>query len=455
MEAQRLKSTRRRKRELYFSETLQLRAFLSNKYAKYGLLASYLGCFIIYLILILGRPEDDYWTDEADVLGGEVNLTLCENPKLTEFVRLRANAFSTLAPIYVSLFILLMFVLDLRDRIQYDSSVGNKPASILLRFPIWSLFFSLNFMFLGVSGLLFFASTLSLFSIIFTVAQWSTILSLALCSVNRLIDPPKKAPHALKKCFGYVFVTLFMVSNLFLTIFLVLNLEGLAESEEVQSESSLTTLESELPVAVMYSLVFIGVVCAIINWRTQALTIRQQPVLLFLGGIIALAAVGFDSYDNDDGVACFPNSGFQLGAFGFVILNIAGLVAYLFFRADAWDDTIKEDTVKANRHNLSVASIEIPETASANGSTLPRGRSPQPQELGGSRGRGQPAPGAPQGLVRGLDHMFRRATTEIATSPMVTPELGFSTSQIRLAEIAIGLVIIGFIIAVIYFSFSS
>lgn len=439
---------------LYFSETLQLRSFLGSIIMKAGLAAAYVAVFVIYSILIWGRPNDDYWSGQANDLGGEVNLTICEAPQRNEFIRLPANAFATIVPVYVGIFIILMFILDLKDKNSYDSGLGHKPAAMVIRFPIWSLFLGLNFIFLGLSGLFFFASMMSIASTIFTVAQWSTILALCLLSVNRLIDPPVKKPKCFKICFGYLLLFVFMLSHICLTVFLILNLNENKDSNLDNDE--LTTTTSDIPVAVLYGLVFIGILCAVIHWRTHNLSIKQQPVLLFVGGIIAVIAAGFDSYDNDDGVVCNPNSVFQMGAFGFFILNIAGLIAYLFLRGDNWDDKPDNKIIRKERFSLtSIGNLPLVDDEEQPAQTTnTRGRRPQPQNLGDPNSTIVQADQG-HGIVRGLDNMFRRATTEIASSRYVTPELGFSATQIRLAEIVIGLIIIAFIVVVIYFSFAS
>lgn len=48
---------------------------------------------------------------------------------------------------------------------------------------------------------------------------------------------------------------------------------------------------------------------------------------------------------------------------------------------------------------------------------------------------------------------LRRATSEVANSRYVTPEVGFTPAQIRLAEFVIGCVVVAFVVVVIYFTF--
>lgn len=460
------------KLKLYLSEQVQLRSLVESKRIKAGLFVVYVGIFIIYLILIWGRPNKDYWSGNIDTLGGEVNLTICEQRRENEFVFLDSNAISTICPVYLGVFMILMWSLDFKFAQDFTARIANKPASILLRYPMWSLFLGLNFIFLGGTGFFFYATASENASTFFKVAQWSTILALCMISVNRLVDPPVKQSKTIRSCWGGFLLLLSIIIHVTLTAFLIINLKRDLDPEDADNSSASSedgeNSSGSVDQAVLYGLIVIGVVSAIVHWRAHSLTIIQQPLLLFVAGVLAIIAAGCFSYDNSGGSLCSQDSFFQIGSFGFMLLNIGALFVYFFLRADQWNDKPSDKVVSEKRFSLTQQvglQRQHEEVEDDFEEVRPEPLIPVNQNRVPNRAenrRSQPQQNAQSNTVRQLDYILnlgsqriRRATTELASSRILNPELGFTQTQIQIGEIVIGMVIVAFIVVVIYFTFNS
>lgn len=444
----------------YVNDKLQLRPLLQSRTACSILIGLLVFLLVAELALIYGRPESaDYWDDLVgdDALGDFLgNLSVCERVRPNDFVRLPVNASSSLFIGAAGLFCLTLFVIDIqKENVLVADSDERAKASILLRQPLWSLSIGLTFVYVGTAQFLFFASTLSTARTIYDASRWSAIVVLVSCAIARMLDSPEPITTKCGKYKGILITGTFLLVHLGLTVGLVYRLDLLEQGG--------------LPDLVSYGLIVVGVVASIIHWRFHALSISSQPILLFVAGAMALLAAGATFYDSPGSEYCDPLSIFQFEALYGVLIAGAALLIYLYLRSDVWTDA-QGTTVRTPMDDYLAREGQ-------------RARPPPPRtQAPAGQGDGGRIPEAPrqtrlisnssqvsmdgeivrrptttaQGRLTGSSAMERlRLTTEsVMNSRVITPENGFTALQIRIAELIIGGLLCGAVIAVIAILFS-
>lgn len=180
-----------------------------------------------------------------------------------------------------------------------------------------------------------------------------------------------------------------------------------------------------------------------VHWRFHALSVDSQPVLMFFAGGFGLFAAGASFYDQE---YCEPDSLFQFEAMFSVLIAVAALLIYLFLRSDVWIeernrqapmpmDQVYNEGPEAPRPIVRQRLHSNLSQLSTDGEIVRRPTTTHPERSG------------PLGVLR-------RTTENVVNSRLITPENGFSASQIRLAELVIGGLLTGFVVAVIYITFS-
>eukprot|EP00924_Labyrinthula_sp_SR-Ha-C_P009375 snap_masked-scaffold_2-processed-gene-21.30-mRNA-1 protein AED:1.00 eAED:1.00 QI:0/-1/0/0/-1/1/1/0/517 len=484
----------------YVQEDLQLRSLFLTKAPCLLFFGATVILLIIYSIFVFGRPEDDYWSEYTNSttitrlnLGDFFPLNICEEPEIEKFSRLPANAFSSIFCLLAASFFLIVFTFDMKERGHYSHQLAEEfqPASILLRFPFWTLYIAINFLFLGVSQFLYYSSVLSVPLAVFGVAQWAAILSLVLCSVNRLLDPPSKEKAGVKRrYFSFFLSSALIIAHFVFFLLLLLEIDSQNTEDFTSLNSDAETEDSELYFALFLLILFLGVISAIVHWRAHSLSIDQQPILIFIAGLLSIVSSVLDSYDSQESELCTDNlstSFFQIRAFGLMFLLVASVITYCFFRADKWKDVDEanqsglvyfnktthnlqppgpdpgavesETRVSRNHAGASAGSSDAQEGDGQPGTIAPENLGPQPVPFAnyGNNRVGQMVRRGNASFSEFLNagsQQIRRATTEMASNRYVTPELGFTAAQIRFGEIIIGLVVSSFIIVVVYIAFA-
>lgn len=277
------------------------------------------------------------------------------------------------------------------------------------------------------------------------------------CAIARMLDSPEPITTKCGRYKGILITGTFLLIHLGLSVGLVYRLDILEQGG--------------LPDLVSYGLVVLGIIACIIHWRFHALSISSQPILLFVAGGMALLAAGATFYDSPGSEYCDPSSAFQFEALYSVLIAGAAILVYLYFRSDVWTDaqgptvrTPMDDYLAREEGETEGARPRPPPTVpqgQGDGGRIPE--APRQQRLISNSSQvsmdgevvRRPTT-TPSGRLTGSSAMERlRLTTEsVMNSRVITPENGFTAFQIRIAELIIGGLLCGAVIAVIYITFS-
>ena len=290
--------------------------------------------------------------------------------------------------------------------------------------------------------------------LIWDVCRWSAIVVLVSCAIARMLDSPEPITTKCGKYKGLLITGTFLLLHLGLSVGLVYRLDILEQGG--------------LPDLVSYGLVVLFVIASVIHWRFHALSISSQPILLFVAGGMALLGAGATFYDSPTSEYCDPESFFQFEALYSLLIAGAGTLVYLYLRSDVWTDsqgatvrTPMDDYLAREEGGDGARTRPTTPQGQGDGGRIPE--APRQQRLISNSSQismdgevvRRPTT-TPSGRLTGSSAMERlRLTTEsVMNSRVITPENGFTALQIRIAELIIGGLLCGAVIAVIYITFA-
>jgi hypothetical protein len=445
----------------YLYVRLQLRVLIRSSR---NVVIFFLGSFAligIWAFLVFGKPDSPaHWQDLDTRWGGrlsENDTVICETPKPLAFTKQPASAFATVTYGIAGWFMLWLYILDEKNNLTFEARFGNVPASLVVRRCYWSALLGMSLLTLSTLSWLRHATVSNVGKRLETTGYWTVLFAYSMCSVCRLVDPPRKLRSREWAVLSKIITFIFIFATVAVDVAFGIRIEALRQPG--------------VPEIVFGVLAGLSLLSVLVHWRMHRLSIETEIWLLFIGLFTFIGGFLFARFDLE---ICRNNYLFlQPYAFWHVSNSMAAVYFYLFLRADLWVkgdgaefaprirpliwmktgilaliDSIKE-ICKGARYNQSSKNPEKKKSRI----TLLRRSKVQEENLSENEedrpeGEDEVNPQRPQSRYT----TTLRSVKSVAT--MWTPEIGFTAKQIRIAEAFCGLIITGFIVYIIYLALS-
>ena len=259
---------------------------------------------IICLIFVVQIGQESWW--DFGWLGHNKDGMYCERVRSHDFLKERSNSISNILFVLIGEIVLFFS--------WYDISIGKHPVrqNLIMKCPIWSVFYGLSLIYLGIGSFMYHASLKHVAQILDVAAIYAILLYFHLLLICKFVEKYTKENHFedFGKYFNLTLCGLLLVLDL-----MAFKYKGYFNSMKV------------LPISAGI-IIFKFILFYVMNWEM----INRYNLFYGLSALLFIVT-GFISRQIDLKY-CNPDSWFQLHSLFHILVAVGLFLAYLMLRAE-------------------------------------------------------------------------------------------------------------------------